>query len=127
MERAAEAVRIEKERKESRLRANKERLAQLQATWKEDQQLKEVWLHSSIKALSFTPAMLDGKPSFLYHTRLTRLYRGDQGHVCMRCLTVQLGSMTKLLLAMLQHCMYSHGLCRTLVKELWACCGSALT
>ena len=42
MERAAEAVRMEKEQKEARLRANKQRLSQLQATWREDQQLKEV-------------------------------------------------------------------------------------
>ena len=65
MERAAEAVRIEKERKESRLRANKERLAQLQATWKEDQQLKEVWLHSSIKAfILYTLQCLMGSQAF---------------------------------------------------------------
>ena len=43
MERAAEAVRMEKEQKEARLRANKQRLSQLQATWREDQQLKEVF------------------------------------------------------------------------------------
>lgn len=46
MERAAEAVRIEKEQKEARLRANKQRLSQLQATWREDQQLKEVFTSS---------------------------------------------------------------------------------
>ena len=53
MERAAEAVRIERQQKESRLRANKERLAQLQSTWKEDQQLKEVRMGRSMQLISF--------------------------------------------------------------------------